>query len=528
MAYTVDSGGFWSAQQPSAPPGAQPQWWWVDQLRGAPGPQGETGVGLPGPCGQIGPPGKMGATGPAGPAGKNSFSFSQTLFIVPACGAAPVTATVTDSSWMTPGLLVYVPGAGTFTVVGSPPSPNTVLLANSCDPNNAAAGTQISAGIQVSPAALQGPSGAQGIPGPAGPPGPQGVGGASVYTTLAQLWTVPATNSIAFVTAADAFSVGLIVYIEGAGYFAVTGVDKTANTLTLVNQNYPGDQPPGTIVPAGNTVSGTGPQGPQGVPGIAGPAGPQGAVGVAPTGAIMMYGAATPPGGWLLCDGSAISRTGYSALFAVIATTYGSGDGTSTFNLPNFQGRVALGVGQSSAAGATAHALASVGGEETHALVVAELALHTHALTISATEATHVHTVPVHGHGWNDANHKHISPSHGHVLNWSDPGHSHTITGSAQGFSGGSFNSWDRVSGTHYTDSSTTNISASVAASGDFWTNGNMTNWGAVGSVANAAAFNTTANAGTITASGTAANTGSGTAHNTLPPYLTVQYIIKT
>lgn len=55
-----------------------------------------------------------------------------------------------------------------------------------------------------------------------------------------------------------------------------------------------------------------------------------------PVGAFMPYAANTPPEGWLKCDGSAVSRTTYSALFAKIGTKYGSGDGSKTFNLPNF------------------------------------------------------------------------------------------------------------------------------------------------------------------------------------------------
>lgn len=52
-------------------------------------------------------------------------------------------------------------------------------------------------------------------------------------------------------------------------------------------------------------------------------------------GAIVAFAGSTSPTGWLLCDGSAVSRTDYAALFAVIGTTYGSGDGSTTFNVPN-------------------------------------------------------------------------------------------------------------------------------------------------------------------------------------------------
>lgn len=56
---------------------------------------------------------------------------------------------------------------------------------------------------------------------------------------------------------------------------------------------------------------------------------------MAPAGCVMAFAGSTTPDGWLLCDGSAVSRTDYAALFAVIGTTYGSGDGSTTFNLPD-------------------------------------------------------------------------------------------------------------------------------------------------------------------------------------------------
>lgn len=68
-----------------------------------------------------------------------------------------------------------------------------------------------------------------------------------------------------------------------------------------------------------------------------------------PVGAFMPYAADTPPEGWLKCDGSAVSRTTYSALFAKIGTKYGSGDGSKTFNLPNFINRTFWGDSSSGA-----------------------------------------------------------------------------------------------------------------------------------------------------------------------------------
>ena len=64
-----------------------------------------------------------------------------------------------------------------------------------------------------------------------------------------------------------------------------------------------------------------------------------------PTGALTMFGATVAPSGWLLCDGSAVSRTSFSALFGVLATTYGVGDGSTTFNVPDLRGRVPVGLG---------------------------------------------------------------------------------------------------------------------------------------------------------------------------------------
>lgn len=70
-----------------------------------------------------------------------------------------------------------------------------------------------------------------------------------------------------------------------------------------------------------------------------------GAGGAPPTGGIMPYAGSAAPSGWLLCDGSAVSRTLQSSLFSVIGITYGGGDGSSTFNVPDLRGRVIVGVG---------------------------------------------------------------------------------------------------------------------------------------------------------------------------------------
>jgi len=60
-------------------------------------------------------------------------------------------------------------------------------------------------------------------------------------------------------------------------------------------------------------------------------------------GAVQSFSTSTVPSGWLECDGSAVSRTGFSDLFAVIGTDFGVGDGSTTFNLPDITGLVATG-----------------------------------------------------------------------------------------------------------------------------------------------------------------------------------------
>jgi len=108
-----------------------------------------------------------------------------------------------------------------------------------------------------------------------------------------------------------------------------------------------------------------------------------------PPGFMAPYAGSAAPTGWLICNGANVSRTTYAALFAVIGTTYGSGDGSTTFNLPNGRGRALIGEGTGDAPDATAHALGSETGTETHELVEAELPAHSHSLTTGNFLHTH-------------------------------------------------------------------------------------------------------------------------------------------
>ncbi|WP_142850675.1 phage tail fiber protein [Telmatospirillum sp. J64-1] len=105
------------------------------------------------------------------------------------------------------------------------------------------------------------------------------------------------------------------------------------------------------------------------------------------TGEIRMFAGSSAPSGWLLCQGQAVSRTTYSALFAVIGTTYGAGNGSSTFNLPDFRGRAPIGVGQGS--GLTNRALGARVGAETHTLSINEIPSHSHSIATSSGDGPH-------------------------------------------------------------------------------------------------------------------------------------------
>jgi microcystin-dependent protein len=75
---------------------------------------------------------------------------------------------------------------------------------------------------------------------------------------------------------------------------------------------------------------------------------------ILPAGVMMEYGGAAAPSGWLLCDGTAVSRTTYADLFTAISTTFGTGDGSTTFNVPDRRGRAGVGAGTGTLAEAVA------------------------------------------------------------------------------------------------------------------------------------------------------------------------------
>lgn len=113
---------------------------------------------------------------------------------------------------------------------------------------------------------------------------------------------------------------------------------------------------------------------------------------VVPTGMIMDWAGpvSTVPSGWLVCDGSTVSRAAYDALFSAIGTTWGAGDGATTFRLPDFRNRYRKGTSGSPAVG-------TYSGSSSFTIAVNQIPQHAHGLT----DPGHVHAIvdPGHTHG---------------------------------------------------------------------------------------------------------------------------------
>ncbi|MBI5497837.1 MAG: tail fiber protein [Deltaproteobacteria bacterium] len=173
------------------------------------------------------------------------------------------------------------------------------------------------------------------------------LGGAEMFLELEVQVTAPAPGDAAFVLLAGRQRLGSSAYALRAAPGSAFVVD--------------GD------LPVGGRISGDG---------------------SVPTGAMTPFGGTSAPPGWLLCDGREVSRATYGALYGVIQTAYGAGDGSTTFNLPDFRRRVPVGAGGAASA-VLDNALGSRGGEENHVLTVAELAAHDHRLqaSVGATPA---------------------------------------------------------------------------------------------------------------------------------------------
>lgn len=171
---------------------------------------------------------------------------------------------------------------------------------------------------------------------------------------------------------------------------------------------------------------------------------------VVPVGGLVPFAGATAPSGYLLCDGSQVSRATYQSLFLAIGTAYGAGDGSTTFNVPDMRQRFPLG----KAATGTGATLGSTGGSIDHTHTESA---HSHTVSItSSTDGSHGHggatsTDGSHNHGGDtggidsitgfgagpgtqtvpvDHNHSLSSDGlHGHTID-ADGAHSHSVSGS--------------------------------------------------------------------------------------------------
>lgn len=214
---------------------------------------------------------------------------------------------------------------------------------------------------------------------------------------------------------------------------------------------------------------------------------------IVPVGGLVPFAGANAPSGYLLCDGSQVSRVTYKSLYDVIGTTYGVGDGSTTFTVPDLRQRFPLGV----AASGTGNALGATGGNIDHTHSGGS---HTHALTVAGTSTagSHSHSVDSHSHSIGS------DGSHTHSFTTGGP----SATDSPQEGTGAPL----MVAHENHTHSGTTDSDGSHDHGGATGLDSPGTNSGG-------------SHSHTLTGSTDAASGTTGTAN---PPFLAVNYIIFT
>lgn len=199
-----------------------------------------------------------------------------------------------------------------------------------------------------------------------------------------------------------------------------------------------------------------------------------------PVGSIFMWPTLSAPTGFLLCDGTAVSRAMYATLFALIGTTFGAGDGSTTFNLPNFKQRMPIGRDASQAACDT---IGETGGTFNHQhstpAHLHTIASHTHDMANHFhSQPTHVHAGPLHNHLTKA--HYHSTEATGATIAINSSGtHSHTY-GAKEGGSNGS--GANRAQGA--SSGSGTNVAYNTDTSGSNHTHNHSQFTGTVGNQA--------------------------------------------
>ena len=268
-----------------------------------------------------------------------------------------------------------------------------------------------------------------------------------------------------------------------------------------------------------------------------------------------MTARAAAAAGWLLCDGTAVSRTTYATLFGVLGTTYGAGDGATTFTLPDYRDRVPIGKSGTKALGSTGGA-ATVDASHTHNAGTLLGPSHGHAAG-TLLGPSHTHSGPSHTHAAGTLagpSHTHTGPSHTHGAGTlAGPSHDHSGSSlSITGNTGGPSATSTRADGANpvASDAHTHGV-GSLDVAGNTATGGNgavtgataadgtgATGAGGTGAVTGATAADGTGNTGAsgtgsvtgITAAdGTqavtgATATGGSAALSILPPYLAANW----
>ena len=182
------------------------------------------------------------------------------------------------------------------------------------------------------------------------------------------------------------------------------------------------------------------------------------AVQLSPIGMITAYAGSAAPTNWQLCYGQAISRTTYASLFAVISTTYGVGDGSTTFNVPDLRGRTVAGLdnmgGTDAGRLSTANTLGTTTGTETVTLTSAESGVpaHSHANTLTNNAVNTGNQSQDHSHTFTTGT---VSANHTHEVGYNVGGV--TAGGSLVAFSGGGATFSTGTISANHTHSGTTN-----------------------------------------------------------------------
>jgi microcystin-dependent protein len=288
--------------------------------QGLPGTNGVDGAtGPQGPIGLTGPMGATGATGPQGPIGLTGPAGAQGL---PGTnGTNGATGPQGPIGLTGPAGAQGLPGTNGVDGATGPQGPIGLTGPAGAQGLPGTNGTNGVTGPQ-GPIGLTGPMGATGATGPQGPIGLTGPAGAQ------GIQGIPGTNGTNGVTGQNGLNALIKTTSEAAGANCTNGGTKIETGL---DANGNGVLDVGEITVAATTF-------------VCNGISSGGGSGAVPSGSIMAFAGSTIPTGWIICDGTAVSRVTYADLFASIATNWGQGDGTSTFNLPDLRGRFLRGV----------------------------------------------------------------------------------------------------------------------------------------------------------------------------------------